>query len=193
MPATYFLLPLEAGGCQKELVSLLCWRHWRLPKLRQKGACCSLNGLRSTWRGRKCMVQPLWHRRGFDLARLKMTWKMEQPRWPWINLAREKMHGTANLAPHLCRFDRARLKTRPQKRTAAVARRAQTRPNWGADSTGAAAITPNTLHKITAKMAKTLGLDQNDENQSKNSWKEVKMRLRRTNCAKNHTFKTGKY
>jgi hypothetical protein len=28
--------------------------------------------------------------------------------------------------------------------------------------------------KITAKMAKTLGLDQNDENQSKNSRKEPK-------------------
>jgi hypothetical protein len=66
----------------------------------------------------------------------------------------------------------------PQKRSAAVARRAQTRPNWGADSTSAAAIScvesPNTLHKISAKMAKTLGLDQNDENQSKNSRKEPK-------------------
>jgi hypothetical protein len=66
----------------------------------------------------------------------------------------------------------------PQKRTAAVTRRAQTRPNLDADSTGAAAIScvksPNTLHKITAKMAKTLALDQNDENQSKNSQNEVK-------------------
>jgi hypothetical protein len=55
------------------------------------------------------------------------------------------------------------------------------------------------LHKITAKMAKTLGLDQNDENQSKNSQKRTqkargdvkmtKLRLKTTKCAKNHTFK----
>jgi hypothetical protein len=46
------------------------------------------------------------------------------------------------------------------------------------DSTGAAAIScvksPNMLHKITAKMAKTLDLDEKDEHQSKNSLKEPK-------------------
>jgi hypothetical protein len=68
--------------------------------------------------------------------------------------------------PSFC-VNSAGLSPTMKKRTAAVARRAQTRPNWGADSTGAAAIvkSPNTLRKITAKMAKTLGLDQNDENQ----------------------------
>jgi hypothetical protein len=40
---------------------------------------------------------------------------------------------------------------------------------------------PNTLHKITAKMAKTLGLDQNDENQSKkNNQKELKNNVLRS-------------